>query len=167
MASTNDLSSSPAKSPRAPARFLKSIVVGTDFSVCAARALSVAVSLASSQGARIHILHVLMEPVQAFDVAAALPYPDAAVRKEWEDAARTRLAREARAAERRGVPAAELLKWGRPSDTIVETAVALRASLIVVGTHGRSALEKFLLGSTAERIVRRSPIPVLTVREKR
>jgi nucleotide-binding universal stress UspA family protein len=37
----------------------------------------------------------------------------------------------------------------------------------VIGTHGRSAIEQFLLGSTAERVVRRSPVPVLTVREKR
>lgn len=150
-----------------PAPFLKTVVVGTDFSVCAARALSVAVSLAASQGAKVHVVHVLMEPVQAFDVAAALPYPDPAVRKEWEDAANARLAREVKAAEKRGVKASASLKWGRPSDTVIETAKEHHASLVVVGTHGRSALEKVLLGSTAERIVRRSPIPVLTVREKK
>lgn len=147
--------------------FLKTIVVGTDFSVCAARALSFAVSLARSQGAKIHLLHVLMEPVQAFDVAAALPYPDAGVRKEWEDAANARLEREARAAEKRGVTATFELKWGRPSDVLVQAAQARKASLVVVGTHGRSAFEKLLLGSTAERVVRLSPVPVLTVREKK
>ena len=65
---------------------LKTIVVGTDFSVCAARALSFAVSLAASQGAKVHIVHVLVEPVQAFDVAGALPYLDVSTQKEWEDA---------------------------------------------------------------------------------
>jgi len=150
-----------------PAPFLKTILVGTDFSVCAARAFSFAVSLAHSQGGRIHLLHVLMEPVQAFDVAAALPYPDSGVRQEWEEAARSRLAREAKAAERRGVPTVAELKWGRPSDVLVKTAGDVRASLVVVGTHGRSALEKLLIGSTAERVVRLSPVPVLTVREKR
>jgi nucleotide-binding universal stress UspA family protein len=147
--------------------FLKTIVVGTDFSVCAARALSFAVSLACSQKAKIHILHVLMEPVQAFDVAAALPYPDAGVRKEWEETAKAKLAREARAAEKRGIETTCDIRWGRPSDSIVETAVAKKASLVVVGTHGRSALEKLLLGSTAERVVRLCPVPVLTVHEKR
>ena len=58
---------------RPPTLFLKTILVGTDFSVCAARAFSFGVSLAASQGAKIHILHVLMEPIQAFDVAGALP----------------------------------------------------------------------------------------------
>ncbi len=156
-----------SETKKKPAPFLKTIVVGTDFSVCAARALSFAVSLASSQGGKLHLVHVLMEPVQAFDVAAALPYPDSGVRKEWEEAAKEKLAREARAAERRGVSATWELKWGRPSDALIETAQAKRASLVVLGTHGRSALEKMLLGSTAERVVRLSPVPVLTVREKK
>jgi nucleotide-binding universal stress UspA family protein len=65
------------------------------------------------------------------------------------------------------VPTVAELKWGRPSDVIVRTAGEMRASLVVVGTHGRSALEKLLIGSTAERVVRLSPVPVLTVREKR
>ncbi len=146
---------------------LRSIVVGTDFSVCAARALAHAVSLAQLSGAKIHLVHVLLEPVQALDVAAALPYPDVEVRKEWEQAARVKLDREVKAAEKRGVTTTAEIRWGRPSDTIVDTASRQKASLIVLGTHGRSALEKFLLGSTAERVLRLSPVPVLTVREKR
>ena len=150
-----------------PKPALKSILVGTDFSVCAARALSYAVLLASSQGARIHILHVLSEPVQALDLAGALPYIDLVTRKEWEDAAKKRLDKEVAAAEKRGVKATSELRWGRPSDAILETTANMKASLVVVGTHGRSAFEQFLIGSTAERVVRRSPVPVLSVREKK
>ncbi len=152
---------------RENAVLLKSIVVGTDFSVCAARALAHAVSLASLSGAKLHLVHVLLEPVQALDVAAALPYPDVEVRKEWEEAARVKLEREVKAAVKRGVETTAEIRWGRPSDTIVATAARQKASLIVVGTHGRSAFEKLLLGSTAERILRLSPVPVLTVREKK
>ena len=152
---------------RKPEPLLKTIVIGTDFSVCAARALSFAVSLASSQGAKIHILHVLMEPIQAFDVAGALPYLDATTQREWEDATRKRLAGAVASAEKRGVAATSELLWGRPSDAIIETALKQKASLVVLGTHGRKALEKLLIGSTAERVVRLSPVPVLTVREKR
>ena len=70
---------------RSTTPFLKTILVGTDFSVCAARAFSYAVSLAATQGARVHLLHVLMEPIQAFDVAGALPYLDvlSAVKREF------------------------------------------------------------------------------------
>jgi nucleotide-binding universal stress UspA family protein len=59
------------------------------------------------------------------------------------------------------------LKWGRPSDVIIRSAGDMKASLVVVGTHGRTALEKLLIGSTAERVVRLATVPVLTVREKR
>jgi nucleotide-binding universal stress UspA family protein len=150
-----------------PAPLLKNILVGTDFSVCAARAFSFAVSLAASQGAKIHILHVLIEPVQAFDVAGALPYLDVSTQKEWEDATKKRLTAAVASAEKRGVSATSEFHWGRPSDVLVETAVKTKASLVVLGTHGRNALEKLLIGSTAERVVRLCPVPVLTVREKR
>jgi len=146
---------------------LKTIVVGTDFSVCAARALSFAVSLASSQGAKVHVVHVLVEPVQAFDVAGALPYLDVSTQKEWEDATQKRLAAAVASAEKRGVHASSEFLWGRPSDAIIDSAKKAKASLVVLGTHGRNAFEKLLIGSTAERVVRLCPVPVLTVREKR
>jgi nucleotide-binding universal stress UspA family protein len=146
---------------------LKTIVVGTDFSVCAARALSFAVSLASSQGAKVHVVHVLVEPVQAFDVAGALPYLDVSTQKDWETATQKRLAAAVASAEKRGVDASSEFLWGRPSDAIIDSAKRAKASLVVLGTHGRNAFEKLLIGSTAERVVRLCPVPVLTVREKR
>ena len=87
--------------------------------------------------------------------------------KEWEGATKKRLAAAVASAEKRGVSATSEFLWGRPSDVLVETAVKMKASLVVLGTHGRNALEKLLIGSTAERVVRLSPVPVLTVREKR
>ena len=152
---------------RPTTQFLKTILVGTDFSLCAARAFSYAVSLAATQGARVHLLHVLMEPIQAFDVAGALPYLDVTTQREWEEATKKRLASAVASAEKRGVAATSELLWGRPSDAIIETAVKQKASLVVLGTHGRTALEKLLIGSTAERVVRLCQVPVLTVREKR
>ncbi len=146
---------------------LNSVLVGTDFSVCSARALAFAVTLAKPHSASLHLLHVLMEPVQSFDIAAALPYPDSSARKDWENAAVAHLEKEVKAIKKRGLEASFELQWGRPSDVIIQTAIKKKVSLIVLGTHGRSALEKLLLGSTAERVVRLSPIPVLTVREKR
>jgi nucleotide-binding universal stress UspA family protein len=150
-----------------PEHLLKTIVVGTDFSVCAARALSFAVSLASSQEAKVHVVHVLVEPVQAFDVAGALPYLDVSTQKEWEEATKKRLAAAVASAEKRGVAATSEYLWGRPSDAIIDAAKRAKASLVVLGTHGRNAFEKLLIGSTAERVVRLCPVPVLTVREKR
>ena len=111
-----------------PEPLLKTIVVGTDFSVCAARALSFAVSLAASQEAKIHIVHVLVEPVQAFDVAGALPYLDVSTQKEWEDATKKRLASAVASAEKRGISATSEFLWGRPSDAIIDAARRSKAS---------------------------------------
>ena len=54
--------------------------------------------------------------------------------------------------------------FGRPFERIVETAVAAEAALIVMGTHGRTGLERVAVGSVAERVVRLAPCPVLTVK---
>jgi nucleotide-binding universal stress UspA family protein len=54
---------------------------------------------------------------------------------------------------------------GRPADSITDYAQAERFDLIVMGTHGRTGLSHALLGSVAERVVRKAPCPVLTVRE--
>jgi len=71
------------------------------------------------------------------------------------------------AAERasaRDVPTVTEVVQGEPYSTIVDYAPANDVDLIVMPTHGRSGLERFLLGSTTERVVRRSEVPVLTVR---
>ena len=53
---------------------------------------------------------------------------------------------------------------GDPAERVLETARGLAADLIVMGTHGRKGLSRLVLGSVAERVVRESPVPVLTVR---
>jgi nucleotide-binding universal stress UspA family protein len=54
---------------------------------------------------------------------------------------------------------------GIPADEIIRLAKAEHADLIVMGTHGRSGLRRLLMGSVAEEVVRKSPVPVLTLRE--
>jgi nucleotide-binding universal stress UspA family protein len=53
---------------------------------------------------------------------------------------------------------------GIPYDEIIKKAVEFNANLIVLGTHGRTGLDHVLFGSTAEKVVRKSPIPVMTIR---
>ena len=57
------------------------------------------------------------------------------------------------------------LRTGVPADEILAVAAEVRADLIVMGTHGRRGFSHLLMGSVAERVVRTSPIPVLTVRQ--
>jgi nucleotide-binding universal stress UspA family protein len=61
-------------------------------------------------------------------------------------------------------PVERVVVEGKPSTTIVEHAVEDDCDLIVMGTHGRGGIDRLLLGSVAERVVRRSPVPVMTVR---
>ncbi|SDG34211.1 universal stress protein [Halorientalis regularis] len=61
-------------------------------------------------------------------------------------------------------PVERIVVEGKPSSTIVEHAVDDDCDLIVMGTHGRGGIDRLLLGSVAERVVRRSSVPVMTVR---
>ncbi len=63
----------------------------------------------------------------------------------------------------RGVVASTKLLEGNPAETVVAHAKDMGAEMIVMGTHGRSGFKRFLLGSTVERVVRTSTLPVLTV----
>jgi len=73
---------------------------------------------------------------------------------------------EARVAAARvaGVTARGLVRTGVPADVIVRTAEEESAAMIVIGTHGRGGVARFLLGSVADRVVRTATCPVLTVR---
>lgn len=63
-----------------------------------------------------------------------------------------------------GLEVNEHILEGTPNERIVECAESHDADLVVMGTHGKSGLSRVLLGSTAEKVVRNSPVPVLTVR---
>ena len=57
-----------------------------------------------------------------------------------------------------------VLRHGEPADVVLEVAAEIGATMIVMGTHGRRGLPRLVLGSVAERVVRESPVPVVTVR---
>ncbi len=62
------------------------------------------------------------------------------------------------------VPVERVVRKGVPYTTILEYAEAADVDLIVMGTHGRTGLDHYLIGSVAEKVVRRCPVPVMTVR---
>src|SRR6266478_3213395 len=142
----------------------KKILVGTDFSEASDEARRVAIELARRLGAELEIVHV-EEPLPAYAFAEGalldLPRLQEEVRT-WAERQLEDLARGARAS---GVSTTTAVLLGVPANTIVEAARTERADLIVVGTHGRTGLERVLLGSVAERVVRNAPCAVLTVRQ--
>lgn len=139
------------------------ILVPTDFSATSRFAVSRACALARQFDAEIHLVNVLplldLGPV-ATDMPAVSRMD---LEERWVRAARDELdavARESRVP----VPVTSEVARGHPFVEIVRYARAHQMDLIVMGTHGRGAVEHMLLGSVAERVVRKAPCPVLTVR---
>lgn len=141
----------------------KHILVPTDFGDAAKRALEMAADLANQFGGSLSVLHAYEIPLPLGAYPGIPPLP-AEYSVTFRDAAQRRLD-EAVAEIRKHVPAAKgVLACGVPWEEILNAAGRERATLIVMGTHGRKGLKHALLGSVAEKVVRLSPVPVLTVR---
>ncbi len=144
---------------------LKNILVGVDFSVPSDIAMRYGRGLAEAFDASLHLLHV-MEDVVAHAWAAevyvaALP----GLHEEMEKAARERLDQLLTAEETEKLRAKVSLRTGTAFVEIIGYAKSENVDLIVLGTHGRGAIAHMMLGSVAEKVVRKAPCPVLTVRE--
>jgi nucleotide-binding universal stress UspA family protein len=136
---------------------IKHILVPTDFSETSERAVSYAVELASTFGAKITLLHVWSVPNTGY--AEALSWPiDAMERaaKKTLDEARASLVKRHAATD---AVLREGIEWREITDLVKERGV----DLVVMGTHGRRGLPRLVLGSVAEKVVRLSPVPVLTI----
>ncbi len=144
---------------------LKRILVPVDFSDCSRAALEYAIDLAQHFGASLHVLHVWTPPrymtsdvvlqTSGQSLTSVLYYARAKASKEMEHFL---------AECQRGD--ATIKGWidiGEPSQTILEVAKEAGYDLIVMGTHGRTALSRLLMGSVAERVVRQAHSPVLTI----
>lgn len=137
------------------------ILCPIDFSDTSRRALEYAVSFATWHRARLTVMHVAPSFDPVVTASPQLGAPAQVVFPVREEDVLGRLREEAAAA---GFPKAEAVaETGDPSRAILEAALSRPADLIVVGTHGRSGVERTLLGSVAERVVHKAPCPVLTV----
>jgi nucleotide-binding universal stress UspA family protein len=140
----------------------KHILVPTDFEPSSAEALDVAVSLAQDFNAELTLLHVWEIPIY--------PYMEFMLNSELitriEEQAVKRMD-EALAKVREVLPTANSkLKTGLPWGGILDAIHDEKPDLVVMATHGRRGLNHLLLGSVAEKVIRLSPAPVLTVRPK-
>jgi nucleotide-binding universal stress UspA family protein len=139
---------------------IRHILVPHDFSDTAAHALTFALNLAERLGTRVTVMHAYEVLSYAFPEGPALTVEMAA---QIEGAARTALEGIVSRARRPGVEVGMALRQGHPWSEIIALAKEAKADLIVMGTHGRRGLSRMLLGSVAERVVRMSPCPVLTM----
>ena len=142
---------------------LKQILVATDFSEPASVAVNYGRDLARAYDATLHVIHVLeeMRGLYGADVGFALADVarnieasvqrdlDAAIVRDEDDPLKV---------------VATVQRGSNVAHAITNYAKANAIDLVIVGTHGRGAVSRFLMGSVAERVVRSAPCPVLTVR---
>ncbi|HMK44128.1 MAG TPA: universal stress protein [Dissulfurispiraceae bacterium] len=143
---------------------ISNILLATDFSDGALHALPYAVDFAKTSGAKLHLVHVI------YDVALAtgmhIPHTSLDVLyKELEDTSRANLEAYALPQRKDITNVVYAVVRGVPHEEILKYATSKGIDLIVIGTHGRTGVDRLFFGSTAERVVRGASCPVLTVRK--
>ena len=142
---------------------LTRILYPTDFSEDAAHALPYALNLARQFGAVLHVAHVV-EHITAPAYYEAYIAPDLAAQTQLHDQATAQLQAIAEQAQAHQVSVERHILRGTPFAEMCRLAREQEIDLIVMATHGRSGLVHMLLGSTAEKVVRKAPCPVLTIK---
>lgn len=140
------------------------IVVPTDFSDCAEEAWALAKRVAGPLSSEVVLAHILVQPIVYGDPALAA---DSTLQlfeqgRKWVE---DELEKWASAARAEGATVRTIVRMGSANEEIVNLATDEHADLIIMGTHGRTGLNRLLLGSVADRVIRLAPCPVLTVRK--
>jgi universal stress protein A len=142
---------------------VRRILVPLDFSADSEKALSYASSLAQQFKAKISLLHVRPTLYYAGEMGIV---PEVTSAGESVEKYRERLGAIGRSRAPEGMVEHLLVRDGTPFDEICNAARENESDLIVIATHGYTGLKHVFLGSTAERVVRHAPCPVLIVRER-
>jgi nucleotide-binding universal stress UspA family protein len=144
---------------------INSVLLPTDFSELSKPATEFARDLAERYRAQLYCLHVVDDAYQYWSAIGPESLPIGPPPDELLELGRTRIARFANEYfASMGKPVITQVAYGRPFAEIIGCARENRIDLIVMGTHGRGAIAHALLGSTAEKVVRKAPCAVLTVR---
>lgn len=141
---------------------LRTILVPTDFSECSDEAVRYGLELGRRFDARVHLLHVVQDPLTQPWAAEGFSVPLFEIVDEWQQQAERRLHASIAEEDKGRVTVSSVV--ATPYAEILDYAARNKVDLIVMGTHGRGGVTHMLLGSIAERVVRRAPCPVLTVR---
>ncbi|AQL41470.1 hypothetical protein BV210_01515 [Halorientalis sp. IM1011] len=133
------------------------ILIPTDGSTGTAHVAMQAIDLAEQYDGTVYVLHVVDETASSLLEATGS-------KNELEEQGQRAVERIERMAQVHGVDTVTEIETGDPATTILDYAGEIDADVIVAGTHGRSGVERRLIGSVAERLVRHADCPVMTVR---
>jgi nucleotide-binding universal stress UspA family protein len=146
---------------------IRRVLHASDFSPASRAAFTRAVDMAKDNRAELLLVHVLtpVMPIMAADgYIPPKTYED--IEASTRAAGQKQLAALTSKARKAGARVKALLTDGAPHEQIIRLARSKHADVVVLGTHGRTGLAKFFLGSVAGRVVSMSPVPVMTVRGK-
>lgn len=152
--------------PRAAQLQFANIVVATDGSRHSVAAASEAIGLAKRNGSVLTVLSVVPSEISTpVDIDFTVSQRELIAEKEMQEAEKNvRAVKEA--AQKENVSVKAYIMSGKPADAVIETAREKIADLIVLGSHGRTGLERLLMGSVAERVIVLASCPVLVVKRK-
>lgn len=142
---------------------IRRILFPTDFSEYAEHAWSYALTFAQEFGAEVHLLHVVAPPPRLAEAYAVNFDPEKMVKALTEEA-NASMDRTVEAAKSWGLIFRREVRVGVDFREIIDYVTKQDIDLIVMATHGRTGLAHALLGSVAEKVVRKSPCPVLTIK---
>jgi len=143
---------------------LRRILVPTDFSKHSENALAYAAAFAEKLDAELYLLHVVQDLALFVPEAVTVAPPVTPPVEQLTAAVREALDRVIDSHQLRRFTVHAEVREGSPFYEIVRFAKEQEIDLVIMGTHGRTGLIHVLLGSVAEKVVRKSPCPVLTVR---
>lgn len=142
---------------------IERILFPTDFSECAKHALKYALSFATERKAKLYILHVI--PKLNIPIGTGgMTYPVSKIYDEMEKDAEKKIHRLVPKRFLEQIKIENIILRGTPYLEIIKTAKKYDIDLIAIATHGRTGIAHAMLGSTAEKVVRKAPCPVLCVK---
>jgi nucleotide-binding universal stress UspA family protein len=136
---------------------IKTILHPTDFSECSDYAFQVAAALARDYGARLIVMHAVQPPIVVYSNGIVTAPP-----RTQPEQLQQKL--EQRQVQHREVRVERVMVEGDPAEEVLKMATETHADVIVMGTHGWTAWSRLLMGSVAERVVRKATCPVLTIK---
>ncbi len=151
--------------PRAAKVEFKNVLVATDGSRFAAAAASEAIGIAAKNKSKLIVLAVVpSESMQPMDIVHSQMPRDVIAEKELNEAEQNaRAVKET--ARKAGVAVEAFIMGGKPSDAIIQTAKEKNVDVIILGSHGKTGLDKLLMGSVAERVIILASCAVLVVKK--
>jgi len=143
---------------------IKKVLVPIDFSDYSKSALKYAADFAQKFNAEMILIYVVEPVIYPPDFSMgqiAIP----SINTEWDMKAKEELDKLADTEISNSITVKTIIKTGKPFIEVIETASEEDVDIIIIASHGHSGMEHILFGSTAEKVVRKAPCPVLTLRE--